>query len=60
VERLAFLNQPGTGEAQVAFAPALRVALQDAFGNTVTTATTEVTMALAANPIGATLSGSWT
>ena len=58
--RLAFLTQPATGEGQVALAPAIRVALQDSTGATLTTASDEVTIALAANSAGATLSGATT
>src|SRR5258705_11082038 len=58
--KLAFLNQPGTVEGQVAWNPAIRVALQDASGNTVTTATGAVTINLATNPAGASLAGTTT
>ena len=43
-----------------AISPAITVAVQDADGNTVTTATTPVTLALGANPGSATLGGTLT
>ncbi len=62
-KKLAFIVQPQGGAggtsavAGVAFAQQPKVAIQDDFGNTVTTSTTEVTLALGANPGGGTLSG---
>jgi hypothetical protein len=60
VARLAFIGQPSSGTAGVALAPAVGVAIQDAFGNTVPNATNAVIVALGTNPTGGTLSGSTT
>ncbi|MDC0714749.1 S8 family serine peptidase [Stigmatella sp. ncwal1] len=57
---LAFTVQPGLGQVNTAFNPAVRVSVQDAFGNLVTGSTSAVTMALGANPGGGTLSGTKT
>ena len=57
--QLVFLTQPDTAsEAQ--FTLAIRVAVQDASGNLVTETARDVTIRLAANPSGATLSGTTT
>ncbi|PYP52557.1 MAG: hypothetical protein DMD45_04205 [Gemmatimonadetes bacterium] len=59
--QLAFATQPPqTLEGAVAIAPAVRVALQDAFGTTVPGATQAVSLALGANPSGGTLAGTTT
>jgi hypothetical protein len=58
--RLGFTVQPTTMAAGVIIAPAVRVAAQDAFGNTVTTFTAPVTVAIAVNPGGGTLAGTKT
>jgi len=59
--QLAFTTQPPqTVEGAVAIAPAMRVALQDAFGTTVPGATQSVSLSLGTNPSGATLSGTTT
>ena len=63
--QVTFLTQPpATVEAGVPIAPAfalpLRVAIQDALGSTVPGAAQAVTLALAANPAGATLAGTTT
>lgn len=55
--RVGFVVEPSDAEGTVAVAPAVEVAIQDAFGNTVTGATDVVTVALDASPAGATLSG---
>ncbi len=55
--QLAFTIQPGAAVAGAALAPAVQVSVQDAFGNTVGTATTAVVIAIATNAGGATLSG---
>ena len=55
--RLGFVAQPDTAEGQVPFSPAVQVAIEDAFGNVVTDAGADVTVALFANPAGAALSG---
>ena len=56
---LAFVVQP-SGVAGAVITPAVQVAVQDAFGNTVTGATDAVTLALAAKPGGGTLLGTMT
>ncbi len=58
--RLAFVTHPTAAVAGAAIAPAVEVAVQDAFGNTVTSSTDAVAVALAQNPGGATLSGTRT
>jgi alpha-tubulin suppressor-like RCC1 family protein len=58
--QLAFVVQPGNATAGVAIAPALQVAIQDAKGNTMTTSTAEVTLALGGNSGTATLNGTKT
>ena len=58
--RLGFVQQPGPSTAGQPIVPAVRVAIQDDFLSTVTTATNSVTIALAGNPGGATLSGTKT
>jgi hypothetical protein len=58
--RLAFLTQPGTLTAGEAFSPAVSVVIQDAQGNTATSATLAVTVGLGTNPAGGTLSGTRT
>ncbi|QSQ25269.1 hypothetical protein JY651_10210 [Pyxidicoccus parkwayensis] len=54
--RLAFTAQPSNATAGEALAPAVEVTVQDAFGNTVPSATT-ITLALGDNPGGGTLGG---
>ena len=58
--RLAVTAQPSSGMAGTVITPAVQVAVQDAFGNTVPGATTAVTVALSGNPGGATLAGTAT
>src|SRR5205823_1952943 len=62
--KLGFVVQPTKSvpraEAQTPITPAPRVAIQDANGNTVTTATNAVTLSLGSNPGGAMLSGTLT
>ncbi len=55
--QLIFNVQPTTTTAGSPISPAVQVLVQDAFGNTVTTASTSVTMTIGANPGGGTLSG---
>ena len=55
--RLAFLQQPRSTAAGAQIAPAVRVAVQDACGNLVATATNTVAAGLSRNPAGGTLSG---
>jgi MYXO-CTERM domain-containing protein len=57
---LSFSVQPSTVAAGASIAPAVAVSIQDSFGNVVTSATNSVTLALAANPSGGTLSGTAT
>ncbi|MEO5851133.1 MAG: hypothetical protein ABIQ15_01350 [Nocardioides sp.] len=52
--KVGFASQPGGGTSQAAMAAQPAVAVQDAFGNTVTTNTSSVTLALT-TPGGATL-----
>ncbi len=56
--KLAFTVQPSNTSAGIGIAAA--VAIQDASGNTMTSATNAVTVALRANPVGGTLSGTTT
>jgi Tol biopolymer transport system component len=59
--QLGFVAQPpGTVEGGTPIARAVQVAIQDALGSTVPGATQAVTLALAANTTGATLSGTTT
>jgi hypothetical protein len=58
--KLAFLQQPVNTGAGASITPAVKVAIQDANGNTVTSATQSVTLAIGANPAGGTLSGTAT
>jgi hypothetical protein len=55
--QLGFAVQPGNGVAGGVITPPVQVVAQDAFGNTATQFTGKVTVALGANPSGATLSG---
>ncbi len=55
--RVAFTVQPSNATAGVAFSPAVQVAVQDALGNTVTSATNSITVAIGTNPSGGTLLG---
>ncbi len=57
--RLAFITQPSNSSVGTAITPAVRVAVQDTFGNT-TASTANVTVALGSNPTGGTLSGTTT
>ena len=58
--KLVFSAQPSSGTAGAVITPPVRVTIQDALGQTVTGATNAVTVALAANPSGGTLSGTRT
>lgn len=58
--KLTFLAQPSRTEGTVAIAPAPRIAVQDERGSTIATFSGDVTIALADNPHGATLSGATT
>ncbi len=55
--RLVFTVQPTTATAGALIAPAVQVTVRDSLGNTVTGATTLVTLAIGTNPSGGTLSG---
>src|SRR5207249_12121195 len=57
---LVFAVQPGNTTAGSAVAPAVQIAAQDAQGNTDPTFTGNVTVAIATNPGGGTLSGTTT
>ncbi len=58
--RLAFIVQPSLSSVGLPISPAVQVAVQDGFGNTVTGATDSITVALGNNPSGATLAGTLT
>jgi hypothetical protein len=58
--KLAFSVQPGPATAGVAMSPAVVVAAQDALGNTATTYTANVTVAIGNNPGAGVLSGATT
>ena len=58
--RLAFTQIPVNTAADGAITPAVRVAIQDADGNPVTSATDAITIAIGSNPAGGTLSGTTT
>ncbi|HYX80974.1 MAG TPA: hypothetical protein VE714_01185, partial [Gemmatimonadales bacterium] len=55
--RLTFTQQPSNTMARAAISPAMLVAIQDAFGNTVTNANAVVNVSLGTNPGGGTLAG---
>src|SRR2546422_996269 len=58
--KLAFIGQPSNPVAGAANTPGVRVAVQHAQGNPVTTATTSITLAIGTNPASGTLSGTKT
>ncbi len=58
--KLTFAAPPSTSDTTRPITPAVQVAIQDAFANTVTSATNAVTLSLGANPGGATLAGTLT
>ncbi|HKC46486.1 MAG TPA: hypothetical protein VKB63_02715, partial [Gemmatimonadales bacterium] len=58
--QLVFAVQPATTVAGSAITPAVKVTARDGLGNTVTTFNGNVTVAIAANPGGGTLSGTAT
>jgi len=58
--QLGFVTQPSNTGAGAAITPSVQVAVQDAGGATVTTATNAVTIAIGNNPGGGTLSGTET
>jgi hypothetical protein len=55
--QLAFVQQPTTAQSTVAIAPAVTVAIEDSLGNVVTSDTSTITVSLASNVPGGTLSG---
>lgn len=57
VTTLAFTTQPVNWKIATAMSPSVVVTAQDSFGNTITSYTGTVTIALYANPSGGTLSG---
>src|SRR5207248_901417 len=58
--KLVFTVQPSTAAAGAAITPAMQVAVQDAQGNTVTTATTSISLAIGSNSASGTLAGTTT
>jgi hypothetical protein len=58
--KLAFIQPPVNTAAGASITPSVKVAIQDAGGNTVTGATDAITVAIGANPAGGTLSGTTT
>src|SRR5207248_3208001 len=58
--KLVFTVQPSNAAAGAAVTPALQVGVQDAQGNTVTTATTSITLAIGTNPASGILAGTTT
>ena len=58
--KLAFVTQPTSTTPGAVFIPDVRVAIQDGFGNTLTTSTLPVTLAIGSNPSGGTLAGTLT
>ena len=58
--QVVFTVQPSGTPGGQTFSPAIQVAIQDASGNTVTTATNSVTLAIGSNQSGGTLSGTTT
>src|SRR5213593_4794512 len=58
--KVAFTVQPSTADVAQPITPAIQVAIQDAFANTVTSATNVVTLALATNPGNGALAGTRT
>src|SRR5213075_3160304 len=59
-DHLTFLQQPTDAVAGVAISPAITVRVEDAFANLVTSDTRNVTLAIATNAGGGTLSGTAT
>ena len=58
--KLAFSQQPTSATAGASISPAVTVLIQDANGYTVTGNTSNVTLAITANPGGGTLGGATT
>ena len=55
--RLAFITQPTNASSTASISPAVQVAAQDAGGNTVTSFTSAITVAIASNPNSGSISG---
>ena len=55
--KLAFTVQPSNTTAGALIAPSVQVTVEDSQGNTVTTATNQITVAIGTNPSSGTLSG---
>jgi hypothetical protein len=55
--KVVFSQQPGSAVSMVALSPAIQVTVQDALGNTITTSSASITVAIAPNPGGAVLGG---
>ena len=58
--QLAYSVQPSNTVAGVSISPAVKVQVQDAFGNVVTSSTANITLAIGTNPGSGTLSGTAT
>ena len=58
--KLVFTEQPSSAAAGTAITPGVQLTVQDAQGNTVTTATTSITVAIGTNPASGTLAGTKT
>src|SRR5204863_250309 len=58
--KVVFTVQPSNAGAGAMNTPAVQVAVQDAQGNTVTTATTSISLAIGSNPASGTLAGTTT
>jgi alpha-tubulin suppressor-like RCC1 family protein len=58
--RLVFTGQPSAAQGLQPIAPAVQITLEDVFGNVAQDATDSVSLALATNPSGGTLSGTVT
>ncbi|MHB8877757.1 MAG: beta strand repeat-containing protein, partial [Myxococcaceae bacterium] len=56
-DRVAFVVQPSNTTAGATLTPGVQVAVQDAYGNTVTDSTAPVAVALGSNPAGGSLGG---
>ncbi len=57
---LAFIQQPTNTEADAPITPAVEIEIVDQFGDRLTTATNDVTVAIGTNPAGGSLSGTKT
>ncbi|MHC9541815.1 MAG: SUMF1/EgtB/PvdO family nonheme iron enzyme [Vulcanimicrobiota bacterium] len=57
---MVFSTEPSNTVAGASITPSVKITIQDSFGNTVTTATNEITVAVGTDPGGPTLSGTTT